>query len=253
MPSPAAATAPTGEGNFDRSRVGLAQPLREIVTSVGAEMLFSRSISVDWKYKRFRQEVTFPAPASIVAAAARTLAPQSLGTGTLVDTADGFEADGCAGYHDLVATVHFNPLPDGTKVTVEARVLRYNGFGNYMLLDLGYFDRRIRRYFEAIRDDVHERLCLTDAKAAARVSTVKVAPAGFAKIFRAFLLIWVIALFVSALTGLFTGKLWLLGTDTAGAVSAQGARLFSAMLLLSAILVVVAVRRRRAFGRSRRN
>lgn len=106
---------------------------------------------MDWENKHFNQETILNAPPAAVAEAAGRFAQESLPDWTVEPTADGFDATGQSGFHRAVAHVRWSPGPNGTKIAVELLVKRANGFGQFMLFDLGnYYDRLISKWLWGI-------------------------------------------------------------------------------------------------------
>ena len=135
-------------GQVERRRAG---------SFASAKHLVYAEATMDWENKHFNQETVLHAPPAAVAEAARRFTLQSLPDWTVEPTADGFDASGESGMHHAVAHVRWSPVSDGTKVAVELLVKRANGFGQYMLVDIGnYYDRLISKWLWGIWKQVGE-------------------------------------------------------------------------------------------------
>src|SRR2546421_12697626 len=99
---------------------------------------------MDWKYKHFDQERIFAAVCEDVTEAARTFMAESLGW-QIINTPEGFTAEGYSFSHRAIAQLRFQSTVEGTKVSVELLVERA-GWRGYILFDVGgYYNIQIRK------------------------------------------------------------------------------------------------------------
>src|SRR6266566_2831496 len=190
---------------------------------------------MDWKYKHFHQERVFPTPRDVVTEAARTFMGDSLGW-QITDTPDGFTAQGYSFSHHAIANLQIQTTTDGTKVAVELLVERA-GWRGFMLFDVGgYYNIQIRKWLDGIQWSVHEKLTSSHDESANPLVLAENKPAAY--IFNGCLVFIVVSFalyflvtFISAVVGLLTGNLFLLGR---GSLVIHGiwARILSALILL---------------------
>lgn len=106
---------------------------------------------MDWKYSHFRRAQRFAQPPEAVLAAARALVADELAW-RVTDTPNGFEAQGSSFLHAATARFQIMEADAGATLTIELQVERLSTWG-YMLVDIGgYYDGRLRTWFEAIDD-----------------------------------------------------------------------------------------------------
>src|SRR6266404_7961477 len=190
---------------------------------------------MDWKYKPFYQERVFLAPRDLVFEAARTFMAESLGW-PVTNTVDGFTAEGHSFSHGAIANLRIQSAADGTKVVVELLVERAGGRG-FMLFDVGgYYDIQIRKWLDGVQWSLHQKLTGSHDESTNPLVLAQNKPAAY--IFNGCLVFIVVMLslyflviFISAVVGLLTGHLFLLGS---GSSSIHGiwARILSALILV---------------------
>jgi len=106
---------------------------------------------MDWENKHFHKEIVIPASHAVVVEAIHRFAGQSIPDWTVSPTPEGFDAHGRSGMHHAVAHMRLLPAEGGTKIAVELLVKRSNGFGQYMLVDIGnYYDNMLGKWLWAI-------------------------------------------------------------------------------------------------------
>jgi hypothetical protein len=190
---------------------------------------------MDWKYKHFLQERVFPAPRDLVTEAARTFMAESLGW-QVTDTPNGFTAQGYSFAHQANANLQIQSAAGGTKVAVELLVERASMRG-FMLFDVGgYYNIQIRKWLDGIQWALHQELTGTRDESTNPLVLAENKPAAY--IFNGCLVfivvtfaLYVLVNFISAVVGLLTGHLFLLGK---GSFTIHGiwARIASALILL---------------------
>ncbi len=190
---------------------------------------------MDWKYKHFYQERVFPASRDLVSESARTFMGESLGW-RVTDTPDGFTAQGHSFSHRAIANLRIQSAGAGTKVAVELLVARAGGRG-FMLFDVGgYYNIQIRKWLDGIQWSLHQKLTGSHDESTNPLVLAENKPA--ACIFNGCLLfivatfaLYFLVIFISAVVGLLTGHLFLLGS---GSSSIHGiwARILSALILV---------------------
>jgi hypothetical protein len=196
---------------------------------------------MDWKYKHFHQERVFPAPRDLVFEAARTFMAESLGW-QITDTPDGFTAQGYSFSHRAIANLRIQSAAggasseSGTRVAVELLVARASSLG-FMLFDVGgYYNIQIRKWLDGIQWSLHQKL--TSSHDESQNPLVLEANKPTAYLFNGCLVFIVVTFalyflvtFISAVVGLLTGHLFLLGR---GSLIIHGvwARILSALILL---------------------
>jgi hypothetical protein len=196
---------------------------------------------MDWKYKHFHQERVFDAPRDLVTEATRTFMADSLGW-KVTETPDGFTARGYSFTHQAIANLHIQSAVSGpsaetgTRVAIELLVERA-GWRGYMLLDVGgYYSIQIRKWLDGIQWSIHQMqtgshdesqnpLVLAQNKPAAYVLN------GCLIFIGVTFALYFLATLISAVVGLATGNLFLLGR---GSVTVHGAaaRILSALILI---------------------
>jgi hypothetical protein len=202
---------------------------------------------MDWKHKHFHQERIFPKTRDLVTEAARTFVAESLGW-RVTNTADGFTAQGYSFSHGAIAHFHFQSAADGTKVSVELLVERA-GWRGFMLFDVGgYYNIQIRKWLDGIQWSLHQNLNGSHDESTNPLVLAEKKPAAY--IFNgclAFIVVtfalYVLVTIITAVVGLLTGNLFLLGR---GSLVIHGiwARVLSTLILLFGAFVVWKVRRK---------
>jgi hypothetical protein len=195
---------------------------------------------MDWKYKHFHQERVFAAPREIVLEAARTFITESLGW-QITDTADGLSAAGDSFAHGAVANLQILSQADGTKVAIELLVTRASGRG-FMLFDVGgYYEIQIRKWLDAMEWSTQRNQSGSSAASGNPLVLAANKPSAYA--FNGCLVfivvtfaLYLLATFISALVGLLTGNLFLLGRGSI-TIHGVGARILSAVILLLVVLL----------------
>ncbi len=202
---------------------------------------------MDWKYKHFHQERVFPAPRDVVFAAAHTFMSDSLGW-QITDTPDGFTAQGYSFSHRAIANLHVQTAAGGTKVAIELLVERA-GLSGFMLFDVGgYYNIQIRKWLDGIQWSLHQKLTGTHDESQNPLVLANHKPA--ACIFKGCLVfivvtfgLYVLVNFISAVVGVLTGHLFLLGR---GSVTIHGiwARVISALILMFGAFIAWRIKRK---------
>lgn len=202
---------------------------------------------MDWKYKHFHQERVFPATRDVVTEAARALMAESLGW-QVTDTPDGFAALGYSFSHRAIANLHIQTTGDATKVTVELLVERA-GWRGFMLFDVGgYYNIQIRKWLDGIQWTLHQKLTGNRDESTNPLGLAENKPAAY--IFNgclAFIVVtfalYFLVTFISAVVGLLTGSLFLLGR---GSLVVHGiwARTVSALILMFGAFLAWKIRRK---------
>ena len=190
---------------------------------------------MDWKYKHFHQERVFPTPRDVVFEAARTFMGDSLGW-QVTNTPDGFTAQGYSFSHRAIANLQIQTTTGGTKVAVELLVERA-GWRGFMLFDVGgYYNIQVRKWLDGIQWSLHQKLTGSHDESANPLVLAENKPAAY--IFNGCLVFLVVTFalyflvtFISAVVGLLTGHLFLLGR---GSLVIHGiwARILSALILI---------------------
>jgi hypothetical protein len=209
---------------------------------------------MDWKYKHFHQERVFPAPRDLVSEAARAFMAESLGW-QVTDTPDGFTAQGYSFSHRAIANLQIQSAAggasseSGTRVAVELLVERA-GWRGFMLFDVGgYYNIQVRKWLDGVEWSLHQKLTGSQDESTNPLVLAEKKPAAY--IFNGCLLFIVVTFalyflvtFISALVGLLTGHLFLLGR---GSVTIHGtwARILSALILVFGVFLVLRIRRKR--------
>ena len=196
---------------------------------------------MDWKYKHFHQERVFPAPRDVVFEAARTFMAESLGW-QVTNTPDGFTAQGYSFRHRAIANLQIQSAAggasseSGTRVAVELLVERA-GWRGFMLVDVGgYYNIQIRKWLDGIQWSLHQKLTGSHDESTNPLVLAENKPAAY--IFNGCLVFIVVTFalyflvtFISAVVGLLTGHLFLLGRGTL-IIHGIWARILSALILM---------------------
>jgi hypothetical protein len=190
---------------------------------------------MDWKYKHFHQERVFPAPRDVVLEAARTFMAESLGW-EITNTPDGLTARGYSFSHRAIANVHIQSAGKGTRVAVELLVERA-GWRGFMLFDVGgYYRIQIRKWLDGVQWSLHQKLTGSNDESTNPLVLAANKPAAY--IFNGCLVfivatfaLYFLITFITAVVGLLTGNLFLLGR---GSLVIHGiwARILSALILM---------------------
>ena len=191
---------------------------------------------MDWKYKHFHQERIFAAVCEDVTEAARTFMAESLGW-QIINTPEGFTAEGYSFSHRAIAQLHFQSTVEGTKVSVELLVERA-GWRGYMLFDVGgYYNIQIRKWLDGIQWALHQKLTGSHDESQNPLVLARKKPAAY--IFNGCLVFIVVTFafyflvtFVGAVVGLITGNLYLLGRGGTLTIHGIWARIVSASILM---------------------
>ena len=203
---------------------------------------------MDWKYKHFHQGRVFAAPRDIVSEAARTFMGESLGW-KITNTPDGFTAQGYSLFHRAIAHLQIQTAADGTKVAVELLVERA-GWRGFMLFDVGgYYNIQVRKWLDGIQWSLHQKLTGSHDESTNPLVLAQNKPA--ACIFNgclAFIVVtfalYFLVTFISAVVGLLTGHLFLVGR---GSLTIHGiwARILSALILMFGAFLAWRIKRKR--------
>ncbi len=196
---------------------------------------------MDWKYKHFHQERVFPAARDLVTEAARTFMAESLGW-QVTETPEGFTAQGYSFSHRAIANLHIQSAAggasseSGTRVAVELLVERA-GWRGFMLFDVGgYYNIQVRKWLDGIQWSLHQKLTGSHNESTNPLVLAENKPA--ACIFNGCLVfivvtfaLYLVVTFISAVVGLLTGNLFLVGR---GSLTIHGiwARILSALILV---------------------
>jgi hypothetical protein len=195
---------------------------------------------MDWKYKHFNQERVFPASRDLVFEAARTFMAESLGW-EVRETPDGLSAQGYSFTHHAIANLHLQSAAAAsseseTRVAVELLVERV-GWRGFMLVDVGgYYNIQIRKWLDGIQWSLQQTLTGSHDESTNPLVLAQNKPSAY--IFNGCLVfivvtfgLYFIVTFISALVGLLTGNLFLLGR---GSLTIHGlwARVLSALILM---------------------
>src|SRR6202171_4793547 len=208
---------------------------------------------MDWKYKHFHQERVFPAPRDLVFEAARAFIAESLGW-QVTDAPDGFTAQGYSFSHGAIANLQIQSAAggasseSGTRVAVELLVERA-GWRGFMLFDVGgYYNIQIRKWLDGIQWSIHQKLTGSHDESTNPLVLAESKPA--ACIFNGCLVfivvmfaLYFLGTFISAVVGLLTGHLFLLGR---GDLIIHGiwARIISALILMFVAFLAWRIKRK---------
>ncbi len=196
---------------------------------------------MDWKYKHFHQERIFPAQRDVVFEAARAFMADSLGW-QVVNTSDGLTAEGYSFSHRAIANLQIQTAAggasaeNGTRVAVELLVERA-GWRGFMLFDVGgYYNIQVRKWLDGIQWSLHQKLTGSYDESTNPLVLAENKPAAY--IFNGCLVfivvtfaLYLLVTFISAVVGLLTGHLFLLGR---GSLTIHGiwARILSTLILV---------------------
>lgn len=218
---------------------------------------------MDWKYKHFHQERVFAAPRDDVFEAARAFIAESLrwqitntansinttnanaidtADADAIATADGFTAQGYSFSHRAIANLRIQSAAggaspeSGTRVAIELLVERA-GWRGFMLFDVGgYYNIQVRKWLDGIQWSLHQKLTGSHDESTNPLGLAEKKPAAY--IFNGCLLfivvmfaLYFVVTFISAVVGLLTGNLLLIGR---GSLTVHGiwARMLSALVLM---------------------
>jgi hypothetical protein len=212
---------------------------------------------MDWKYKHFNQERVFPASRDLVFEAARTFMAESLGW-DVTDTPDGFAAQGYSFTHHAIANFHIQSAAveasaeSGTRVAVELLVERA-GWRGFMLVDVGgYYNIQVRKWLDGVQWSLQQKLTGTHDESTNPLVLAQKKPSAY--IFNGCLVfiiasfaLYFLVTFISAVVGLLTGNLFLLGR---GSLTIHGtwARILSALILMFVVFLGWRIKTRRVAG-----
>ncbi len=208
---------------------------------------------MDWKYKHFHQERVFPAARDLVTEAARTFMAESLGW-QVTETPEGFTAQGYSFSHRAIANLHIQSAAggasseSGTRVAVELLVERA-GWRGFMLFDVGgYYNIQVRKWLDGIQWSLHQKLTGTRDESMNPLVLAENKPA--ACIFNGCLVfivvtfaLYLVVTFISAVVGLLTGNLFLVGR---GSLTIHGiwARILSGLILVFGAFLAWRIKRK---------
>ena len=204
---------------------------------------------MDWKYKHFQGERVFPAERDVVMEATRAFMTETL-EWQVTDTPAGLTAQGSSFSHRAIVNLHIKPAPGGTNVAVELLVQRA-GVSGLMLFDVGgYYSIQIRKWLEGIQWSLDQKLTgshggttnplvLADNKATARIFN------GCLMFIVVTFGLYVVVTFGSALVGLLTGHLFLLGGGGSPVIHGPWARILSALILMFGAFLVWRIKRKK--------
>jgi len=201
---------------------------------------------MDWKYKHFHQERAFPASRDVVFEAARTFMAESLGW-QVTDTPDGFTAQGYSFTHHAIANLHIQSATggaaseSGTRVAVELLVERA-GWRGFMLVDVGgYCNIQVRKWLDGMQWSLQQKLRGSNDESTNPLVLAANKPSAY--IFNGCLMfiivsfaLYFVVTFISAVVGLLTGNLFLLGRGSL-TIHGMGARILSALILMFGVFL----------------
>src|SRR5258706_2195696 len=208
---------------------------------------------MDWKYKPFHQERVFPAPRDVVTEAARAFMGESLGW-QVTDTPDGLTAQGYSFSHGAIANLRIQSgaggasSESGTRVAVELLVERA-GWRGFMLFDVGgYYNIQIRKWLDGVQWSLHQKLTgsLDESTNPLVVANNKPAACLFNGCLGLIIVtfaLYLLVTFISAVVGLLTGNLFLVGR---GSLILHGiwARILSALILVFGAFLAWRIKRK---------
>ena len=202
---------------------------------------------MDWKYKHFHQERVLPEPREVVLEAARLFMAESLGW-QVTETPEGLTGQGYSFTHRAIAHLQIQSAAGGTKVAVELLVERA-GWRGFMLFDVGgYYNIQIRKWLDGIQWSLHQKLIGSHDESTNPLVLAANKPAAY--IFNGCLVFIVVTFglyflvtFISAVVGLLTGNLFLLGR---GSLTIHGiwARILSVLILMFGAFLVLRIKRK---------
>jgi hypothetical protein len=195
---------------------------------------------MDWKYKHFFREQTFPSSLAEVREAARAYMSLSLGW-RISEIADGFNASGVSFAHACIAHFHFQPATGGTHLRIELLVERASSMG-FMLVDIGgYYNIQIGHWLDGIQDRLRQPDSTGQLATAGAPPTLPPPQAKrpAALLFNGCLLfivigfgLYFIAVFVTACVGLLTGHFVWIGRSGTSTLHGTTARITSGIILV---------------------
>lgn len=214
---------------------------------------------MDWKYKHFHQERVFPAARDLVTEAARTFMAESLGW-QVTNTPDGFTAEGYSFSHRAIANLRIQTAAGGassesgastepgTTVAIELLVERA-GWRGFMLFDVGgYYNIQVRKWLDGVQWSLHQKLTGSHDESTNPLVLAENKPAAY--IFNGCLVFIVVTFalyflvtFISAVVGLLTGNLFLLGRGTL-IIHGTWARILSALILMFGAFLAWRIKRK---------
>jgi hypothetical protein len=203
---------------------------------------------MDWKYKHFHLERIYPAAGDEVLEAARAFMSESLGW-EATSTADGLTAQGYSFAHHSIAKLQIQPTAGGTNVTIELLVERASPLG-YMLVDVGgYYNIQIRKWLDGIQWKLHQKL--TGSHDESTNPLVLAQNKTSAYIFNGCLVfivvmfgIYLLVTLISAVVGLLTGTLFLVGRGGTLTLHGSLARILSALILILGAFLAWRIKRK---------
>lgn len=201
---------------------------------------------MDWKYKHFHQKRVFPEQRDLVRDAAQAFMTESLGW-QVTSIPDGLTAQGSSFSHHAIAHLHIQTAGDGTTVSIELLVERA-GWRGFMLFDVGgYYNIQLRKWLDGIQWSLHQKLTGTKDEAANPLVVAQNKTSAY--IFNGCLVfivlsfaLYLVVTFISALVGLITGNLLLLGRNSP-VIHGPAARILSALILLGGVFVAWRMRK----------
>jgi hypothetical protein len=209
---------------------------------------------MDWKYKHFQQERIFLAPRDVIFEAARAFMAESLGW-QVTRTPDGLTAEGYSFRHRAIANFQIQPAAGGasseseTRVAIELLVERV-GWRGFMLFDVGgYYNIQVCKWLDGVQWSLHQKLTGSIDESTNPLVLAEKKPA--ACIFNGCLVFIVVTFafyflvtFISAVVGLLTGHLFLLGRGNV-IVHGPWARILSALILMFGAFLAWRIKRRK--------
>jgi hypothetical protein len=203
---------------------------------------------MDWKNKHFDREAVFQARRELVSEAARSFAAESLAGWQITDTADGFEARGSSASHTATAKFRIESAPFGTRVAVTLLVERAGPLG-FMLFDVGgFYDGQTRKWLEGIQWNLHQRLTSTTEHGGHAIPKATGARPLYAGCLIALFVFPLFIFCVSAVVGLLTGHLYLLGRR-GETIHGLWARISSGIILTIAVVIALKILKARKKAR----
>ena len=203
---------------------------------------------MDWKYKHFRQERVFGGPRDLVIEAARAYMTQSLGW-KISETAEGFDAEGSSFAHQATANVSFHSVAEGTRLIIDLAVSRAGSSG-FMLFDVGgYYNIQIRKWLDGIQWTIHQKVTPSEERQNPPVpATNKVTGCVFNGCLAFIVLmtgLYFVITIVSAVIGVITGNLYLVGRGGTSELHGVWARVVAVAILAAGVFITLMIRKRR--------
>jgi hypothetical protein len=203
---------------------------------------------MDWKYKHFHQERIFPAPRDVVSTAARMYLAESLGW-KVNETSEGLTAEGFSFSHSATAQFHLQSAEGGTKVAIDLLVQRAGPTG-FMLFDAGgHYNIQIRKWLDGIQWNTHQNVTSQSESVNPHVPASNKSAAflfnGCLLFIGVMFALYFVVTFISAIVGLLTGNLLLVGRSGTLTIHGHVARIVSAAILVAGGLVVWRVMKQR--------